>query len=33
LLDQFMDALQIIFCALAGCRLRHVASGLNKGLR
>lgn len=33
LLDQFMDTLQIIFCALAGCRLGHVAKGLNKGLR
>jgi len=33
LLDQFMDALQVIFGALAGRKLRHVASGLNSFFR
>jgi hypothetical protein len=33
LLDQFMDALQVIFGALAGRKLRHVASGLNTVLQ
>ena len=33
LLDQFMDALQVIFGALAGRKLGHVASGLNTVLR